>query len=185
MKTLSNEIKLHILSDEDNAAVYVGTYRKYNEGSIFGAWLDLTTFADYDEFMSVCRALHSDEKDPEFMYQDFQNFPEAWYHESTMDEELFDKIREYSELSDDEKEAFEDYINEIDSDGDIDTMRDRYMGQYDSGADFAEEITNECYFEELKHMGWLSNYIDFEKVWDCSLSYDYTETKYGYFFQSC
>ena len=39
-------------------AVYVGTYHKYNCGSLFGAWLDLTTFASYEDFCEVCRFLH-------------------------------------------------------------------------------------------------------------------------------
>ena len=64
-----------------NPAVYVGTYHKYNCGSIFGMWLDLTTFADYDEFCAVCRFLHRDESDPELMAQDYENFPEEWYTE--------------------------------------------------------------------------------------------------------
>ena len=28
------------------ASVYVGTYGKYNNGSLFGAWLDLSDYAD-------------------------------------------------------------------------------------------------------------------------------------------
>lgn len=64
-----------------NPAVYVGTYHKYNCGSIFGMWFDLTTFADYDEFCAVCRFLHRDESDPELMAQDYENFPEEWYTE--------------------------------------------------------------------------------------------------------
>ena len=55
-----------------NPAVYCGTYRKYNEGSIDGAWLDLASFKDYDEFMEVCRLLHRDEEDPELMFQDYE-----------------------------------------------------------------------------------------------------------------
>ena len=32
----------------DQPAIYCGTYKKYNEGSLFGAWLDLRTFVSYD-----------------------------------------------------------------------------------------------------------------------------------------
>ncbi len=59
----------------ENPAVYVGTYRKYNEGSLFGMWVDLTACANYDEFIEVCHKLHADEDDPELMYQDFEYFP--------------------------------------------------------------------------------------------------------------
>ena len=54
-----------------NPAVYVGTYHKYNCGSLYGMWVDLTSFLDYDDFMEFCHLLHIDEEDPEFMYQDY------------------------------------------------------------------------------------------------------------------
>ena len=34
---------------DGNPSVYCGTYRKYNNGSLFGLWLDITKFNDYDE----------------------------------------------------------------------------------------------------------------------------------------
>ena len=40
------------------ARVYVGTYNKYNSGSLFGKWLDLSDYSDKDEFMEACRELH-------------------------------------------------------------------------------------------------------------------------------
>ena len=33
--------------------VYVGTYHKYNSGSIQGEWLDLTDFANKDDFLEA------------------------------------------------------------------------------------------------------------------------------------
>ena len=39
------------------ARVYVGTYGKYNNGSLFGAWLDLSDYADKEEFYEACREL--------------------------------------------------------------------------------------------------------------------------------
>jgi len=35
------------------AAVYVGTYAKYNQGSIAGAWLNLEDYSDKDTFISI------------------------------------------------------------------------------------------------------------------------------------
>ena len=32
------------------AKVYVGTYVKYNNGSLSGAWLDLSDYSDKEEF---------------------------------------------------------------------------------------------------------------------------------------
>ena len=31
-----------------NPSVYVGTYRKYNEGSLYGMWVDLVACGNYD-----------------------------------------------------------------------------------------------------------------------------------------
>ena len=59
----------------DQPAIYCGTYKKYNEGSLFGAWLDLRTFDSYEEFIDVCKQLHADEEDPELMFQDYQLYP--------------------------------------------------------------------------------------------------------------
>ena len=43
------------------ARVYVGTYARYNNGSLFGKWLDLSDYSDKDEFLEACRELHKDD----------------------------------------------------------------------------------------------------------------------------
>ena len=85
-------------SQDGHPAVYVGTYRKYNDGMLFGMWVDMVKCGDYDTFMEVCHVLHADEDDPELMYQDFECFPEAWYSESGIDADTFDKIMEFAEI---------------------------------------------------------------------------------------
>ena len=55
------------------AKVYVGTYGKYNNGSLSGAWLDLSDYSDKEEFYEACRELHKDEEDAEYMFQDWEN----------------------------------------------------------------------------------------------------------------
>ncbi len=59
-------------------AVYVGTWHKYNCGSIAGRWFDLTTFDDERDFFAACRALHQDEADPELMFQDYEDSRGIW-----------------------------------------------------------------------------------------------------------
>lgn len=51
-------------------SIYVGTYHKYNCGSIAGKWLNLTEYSSKEEFYEACKELHSDEEDAEFMFQD-------------------------------------------------------------------------------------------------------------------
>lgn len=145
---------------DGSPSVYCGTYRKYNEGSIFGAWLDIAKFDDYDEFIDVCRQLHADEEDPELMFQDYEGFPESLYCESCMGEGTFDKILEYAKLDDDDKEAFEDYLD-YGHDYDIERFREAYCGKWDSKEDFAQHIVSECYDIE-RTMGSLASYFDYE-----------------------
>jgi antirestriction protein len=122
------------------ASVYVGTYQKYNNGSIGGAWVDLTNFSNEDEFLEHCKELHKDEKDPEFMLQDFEEFPKAYYSESGLDSELW----EWLALDDDDKEILEAYVDCMGVHATIDEARDAFVGQYDSDIDFTMELLESC-----------------------------------------
>ena len=133
---------------DGSPAVYVGTYGKYASGTLRGVWLDLTTFADYDEFLAVCRYIHRDEADPEFMAQDSEGFPREWYSEGFMSECEFDLIREYAELDDDEREAFEVYVSAFGSSRDdstiFDNFREAYCGKWSSEEEYAEQLVDDC-----------------------------------------
>ena len=144
----------------DQPAIYCGTYKKYNEGSLFGAWLDLRTFDSYEEFIDVCMQLHADEEDPELMFQDYQCFPAEWYSESCMDEEVFDKIIAFIQMDDDKQKAFKAYVSATGDDS-ISDFEDSYEGEYDSEEDFATHIVNESYDLE-RMMGNLSYYFDYK-----------------------
>lgn len=160
-ETLKEAISKHEWKHQsDSPALYCGTYGKYNEGSLCGLWIDLSSFDDYDEFINFCKAIHADEEDPEIMYQDYENMPRSLYHES-MGEEGFNKIAEYCELCDDYSvEAVDDFL-EWDSTDDLGRMHDAYVGVYDSKEDFAEEIVSDCYDLE-NMMGSLADYFDYD-----------------------
>lgn len=123
----------------DKPRIYVGTYAKYNNGSSKGAWLDLEDYSDHETFMQACAELHNDESDPEFMFQDFEGFPRAYYNESSVPVELFSWI----DLDDDDKQLLEVYSDNVDSDGDLDAARDAFMGKADTRAAFAEQWLEE------------------------------------------
>ena len=112
------------------------------------------------------------------MFQDYAGFPEIWYSESGMDEETFDKIKEFSEL-DNEKGAFVAYLEICDEGNDsIDEFENRYQGYYNSPEDFAEDhfTTNNDIPD------FIINYIDWSAVWrDLNISdgYEYVN---GYVF---
>lgn len=157
-------VKDYEMQDADGIGIYVGTYKKYNEGSLFGMWIDLEKVSDAGEFFDVCRALHADEDDPEFMFQDYQGFPESMYYESMCEDEIQD-ILDYValNLNEDDKELLEEYQDAYDSTAnisDLDKIKDYYCGQYDSLEDYAEELMNECY----NIPDFLVNYIDYKAV---------------------
>ena len=147
-------------SEDNHPAVYVGTYAKYNDGSLFGVWVDLVKCGDYNTFMDVCHNLHADEVDPELMYQDYECFPSAWYSESGIDEDTFDKIIEYADMDDDDRDAFDEFSEAFGNDC-VESFRERYMGKYDSEKDFAEHIVDECYNLD-NMMGHLASYFDYD-----------------------
>lgn len=60
------------------AKCYVGTYGKYNAGSLYGKWLDLADYATYQDFLTACKELHNDECEPEYMIQDWENLPDGF-----------------------------------------------------------------------------------------------------------
>lgn len=139
------------------ARVYVGTYAKYNSGSIKDAWVDLEECASHGDFIAECNKLHSDEADPEFMFQDFEGFPKSYYGESSISPDLWDWL----ELDEDDRELLAVYQEHVDSDGDIDRAREAFCGKYDSEADWAEEwLSDTGGLEGVPEH--LRNYIDFE-----------------------
>ena len=85
----------------ETCKVYVGTYKKYNSGSIAGGWISLQDCRDYNDFLSKCRKLHADERDAEFMIQDTENFPDGLECGEWIDKKEYDDVKKA--LSDDEK----------------------------------------------------------------------------------
>lgn len=124
-------------------AVYVGTYKKYNNGSLFGEWVDLTKFDTYADFMRYIRRLHKDELDPEFMMQDFEGYPESWYYESGMSEDTFNKIKEYWSTFDGDdvkRQAYEAFAENWGDDATVEEFENRYYGTWDSEYDYVDDM---------------------------------------------
>lgn len=134
------------------AQVYVGTYRKYNEGSIFGEWLQLADYNDLSEFYEACAALHNDEDDPEFMFQDYENIPQGLISESWISDKIFIVLEEVQTLDTSEQEAFLIWCDDKQANfskeditdllGDFETD---YIGIYNSEEDFARELVQESH----------------------------------------
>ncbi len=163
------------------AAVYCGTYRKYNNCSLAGAWLNLADYSDKKQFMKACYELHADEEDPELMFQDYENIPEGLVGESWISEKVWDLMTftiDYEiveaycslflsgRLDDEDLSDLEDKITE------------RYVGHFDSVYDFGYAMVHEWGSLEIPES--LEYYFDYERYGrDCS--YDFYD-KNGYYF---
>ena len=121
----------------------------------------------------------------EWAIHDFEGLPDRLVSEYTPFGELYDYLETLNELEDrygsDAESILEAFV-ELYGDGDHVTARtieDAYIGEYDSGAAFAEELAVET--------GVVSGdqpffaYIDWDRVWECEYSSACGEQD-GYFF---
>lgn len=140
------------------ARVYVGTYKEYNNGSLFGQWMNLADFKSKEEFLDACKDLHSDEDEPEFMYQDYNNIPDGMINESYINPLIFGILQCANDMSETELEAFfvfldmnfVDYSYIKDGEDLIELFRDKYIGEFDSEEAFATCMAEEKWPEELQ-----------------------------------
>lgn len=94
------------------AAVYCGTYNKYNNGSIAGAWINLADYSTKKKFYAACKELHKDEPDPEFMFQDWENIPTSMVGESHVDDEIWHVINSIKKYAPDKADEFAEWCDE-------------------------------------------------------------------------
>ena len=92
--------------DLNEARIYVGTYAKYNNGSLQGEWVELSDFYDLDGFMERCAEIYEDEEEPEFMFQAWEEIPDGLIDEGHLKENFFELRDELDRLNNREKEAF-------------------------------------------------------------------------------
>ena len=146
------------------AKIYIGTYRKYNEGSLFGKWLTLRDYSDKEEFYEACKELHKDEEDPEFMFQDWEGLPKGLISESWISETVFELIEQADQMDNfDAFMAFLDFTGYSLEDEDLGYLlskfRDCYTGKHDSEVAYAEQFVENCY--DLSDF--MQTYFDYEK----------------------
>ena len=98
--------------------------------------------------------------------------------ENHSEEEFVDHYETYNRLVDEYGQNLVDEFIENYDVSTIENFEDMYQGQYDSGAEFAEQLAIDCGMVSTG-ISWVE--IDWDKSWD-NLSYDYTEIGYGYIF---
>lgn len=161
-----------------NAAVYVGTYAKYNNGSIFGKWMNLSDYSDSKAFYHACKELHRDEAEPEFMFQDYENIPKYLIAECWLSDNIFDMIKAISNFDETEQQAFTVWINHASwniyspnvSDL-ISWFEDEYQGYFRNEEDFAYDLIESCYDMD----DFMKTYFDYDRfsrdLFICDYSY--------------
>jgi len=171
-----------------NPSIYVGTYGKYNSGSIQGAWLKLRDYKTSDEFYAAAKKLHDNEYDPELMFQDWESIPRAFIGESHVDPVIFELINWDNQSID--LEAFYDYLEnhlsysvgqEFDIKELIDGFENSYMGNYDSFKDYTYEYFEHAMMKCCENFN--ESYFDFDAL-EYDLKLDYTYTDEGNVFRS-
>ena len=134
-----------------NVQIYVGTYEKYNNGSIYGAWLKFEDYSDYEDLKKAMRELHKDEDDPEFMIQDYEC---SWIikgldliSESYISEDIFNIIDVIKNCTY-EEEVIEAYIYSIgnvsnDIQDVLEKVNESYCGEFSSDQTFTQQLLEE------------------------------------------
>ena len=88
-------------------------------------------------------------------------------------------FEEYADMVDDiGNDGVEAFLDVFDIDS-VSSCRDAYMGQYESGAEFAQSIAEDCGDVPRNMPSWIE--IDWKASWD-NLDYDYVECNNGHFF---
>lgn len=141
--------------------IFVSTYNKYNRGSLRGQWIQLEGH-DEDSFYEACKMIHSDERDPEFMFPDFEGFPKEFYSESYLSKDLW----KWLETEGYDRKLFSHY-KAAGYNGSIEDARDAFAGSFNSIEEFIENLLDE--FGE-KIPDWIS--INCKSTWN-NLSDDY------------
>ncbi len=88
-------------------------------------------------------------------------------------------FEEYADMVDDiGNDVVSAFLNVFDIES-VSSCRDAYMGCYESGAEFAQQIAEDCGDVPRNLPSWIE--IDWEKSWD-NLDYDYVESTDGHIF---
>lgn len=150
--------------------IYVGTYAKYNDGNLGGAWIDPTDYDCKEDFIGACKELHKDESDPELMFQDWEGDFFGLISESFIDAKFWELINAPELKGDESKRAFAEFVKygfidlqDTTAEDALDDFSAKYIGKYDSKEAFAEEIASEQFAEEFEKNESLERYFDFSK----------------------
>ena len=166
--------------EQKELRVYVGTFGKYNRGSIAGKWLNIKDYKTVDDFYKACRQLHSNEYDPEFMFQDWEYIPNSFIGGGWINPKLFELIH-HPNMEQIDINALWDFLNDVDFTNleayeIIEKFNECNRGHWDSFREFAYE---EFYSTKICPIGChCENYMDWDQYeYDLKMDYTYTDER--------
>lgn len=174
--------------------LYCGTYKKYNEGSLKGAWMDLDEYEDADAFIHACYELHKDEKDPELMFQDVEienDWEDGLYSECSVPRDYWN-IKEALEEEHVDEDLFNAFIQGKCERASVEMVTKcqqcytgyHYTDTFNAGEQYAQDEFYETHSkQEIDSMEWILRYVDWERVWS-DMTYDGYAEYDGYIFNN-
>ena len=133
-----------------------------------GEDVEMTEYSD--ETIELIDELVADGNDHDVLENFIEEHGESYFQSYV--EDYLQAIDQYDE------EVVESFLEIFDIDS-IGSLSDAYMGQYDSGAEFAQSIAEDCGDVPRNMPSWIE--IDWKASWD-NLNYDYTEGSGGHIF---
>lgn len=127
------------------------------------SWYDITDFDSYEEIEELGEVTGT------------SGIPDCIDLESD-----WDAIQEYLGLADEEQEIMMAYA-EVTACFDWSEAQDAYVGNFVSGAEFADYMAYELGYIPKDLPSWIATHIDWQAVWDAELHYDYFESDGHYF----
>ena len=133
-----------------------------------GEDVEMTEYSD--ETIELIDELVADGNDHDVLENFIEEHGESYFQSYI--EDYLQAIDEYDE------EVVEDFV-EIFGVCSISSLSDAYQGKWDSGAEFAQNLAEDCGEVPTNMSSWIE--IDWKASWD-NLSYDYTEGSGGHIF---
>ena len=179
------------VNGDETIKVYVGTWGKYNGGSLHGEWVDLSNFSTPNKFKNYChKKLHADEPDAELMFQDVEG--PAWVRSVISEYGMnYNMVWGWLALDDYDKPMVDGYIELHGIDGFsnfnelVSSAQDAYLGGYgqdfdDWMQDFFSETMGDMSVDEFldRHYNWVD--FDNAKMYMDNDGYGYNEEEDDY-----
>lgn len=136
----------------DNFRIYVASLADYNNGTLYGEWLDLEDYSDVEDLQEAVNAMLI--KSPfcnsefakkhgltaeKYVIHDYEGFPSGSISEYKTLSDVWKLWEEFEQAKkDDNVEAFTTYKKYFD--GDYSDFEDSYRGHYQNEEAFAEEL---------------------------------------------